>query len=307
MVILMNLTLLIGGIALFIYSIDYLSTNLTNISLNKVKQKLNTMTSSTLKSLSTGFLATTIIQSSSAVIILTISLINAKMLSFNNSIGIMLGSNIATTITSFITGLNLEKISAYIMLLGIILSFFKTKKIGKIIFAIGLLFYSLFLISISINNIKNSTDLYYYIQSVSSSFILSIIVGTLITLILQSSSIFIAILQILASGGLLTIYQTIPFIFGANIGTTFDSFYGLINSNKDAKKLAHFNLIFNIATVILFSILLTPFKYLINFTINLLNANTAISIAIINILFNTLGVLLILPFINKIKRYYSKW
>lgn len=303
----MNLTLLIGGIALFIYSIDYLSTNLTNMSLNKVKQKLNTMTSSTLKSLSTGFLATTIIQSSSAVIILTISLINAKMLSFNNSIGIMLGSNIATTITSFITGLNLEKISAYIMLLGIILSFFKTKKIGKIIFAIGLLFYSLFLISISINNIKNSTDLYYYIQSVSSSFILSLIVGTLITLILQSSSIFIAILQILATGGLLTIYQTIPFIFGANIGTTFDSFYGLINSNKDAKKLAHFNLIFNIATVILFSILLTPFKYLINFTINLLNANTAISIAIINILFNTLGVLLILPFINKIKRYYSKW
>ena len=303
----MNLTLLIGGIALFIYSIDYLSTNLTNMSLNKVKQKLNTMTSSTLKSLSTGFLATTIIQSSSAVIILTISLINAKMLSFNNSIGIMLGSNIATTITSFITGLNLEKISAYIMLLGIILSFFKTKKIGKIIFAIGLLFYSLFLISISINNIKNSTDLYYYIQSVSSSFILSIIVGTLITLILQSSSIFVAILQILATGGLLTIYQTIPFIFGANIGTTFDSFYGLINSNKDAKKLAHFNLIFNIATVILFTILLTPFKYLINVTINLLNANTAISIAIINILFNTLGVLLILPFINKIKRYYSKW
>ena len=95
------------------------------------------------------------------------------------------------------------------MLLGIILSFFKTKKIGKIIFAIGLLFYSLFLISISINNIKNSTDLYHYIQSVSSSFILSIIVGTLITLILQSSSIFIAILQILATGGLLTIYQTI--------------------------------------------------------------------------------------------------
>ena len=159
----------------------------------------------------------------------------------------------------------------------------------------------------SINNIKNSTDLYYYIQSVSSSFILSIIVGTLITLILQSSSIFVAILQILATGGLLTIYQTIPFIFGANIGTTFDSFYGLINSNKDAKKLAHFNLIFNIATVILFTILLTPFKYLINVTINLLNANTAISIAIINILFNTLGVLLILPFINKIKRYYSKW
>lgn len=303
----MNLTLLIGGISLFIYSIDYLTSNLALLSLNKVKEKLNTMTSSTFKSLSTGFLATTIIQSSSAVIILTISLINAKIISFNSSIGIMLGSNVATTITSFITGLNLEKISAYIMLIGLILSFFKTKKTGKIIFSIGLLFYSLFLTSIAINNIKNSTNLYSYIQSVSTSFILSIIVGALITLILQSSSIFVAILQILSSGGLLTIYQAIPFIFGANIGTTFDSFYGLINSNKEAKKLAHFNLIFNISTVILFSIFISPFKYLINFTINLLNTNTAISIAIINILFNTIGVLLIIPFLNKIKRYYAKW
>ena len=303
----MNLTLLIGGISLFIYSIDYLTSNLALLSLNKVKEKLNSITSSTFKSFSTGFLATTIIQSSSAVIILTISLINAKILSFNNSIGIMLGSNIATTITSFITGLNLEKISAYIMLIGLVLSFFKTKKTGKIIFSIGLLFYSLFLTSMAINNIKNSTNLYTYIQSVSSSFALSIIIGTLITLILQSSSVFVAILQILATGGLLTIHQTIPFIFGANIGTTFDSFYGLINSNKDAKKLAHFNLIFNISTVILFSLFISPFKHLINFTTNLFNANTAISIAVINILFNTIGVLLILPFINKIKRYYSKW
>lgn len=305
----MNLTLLIGGISLFIYSIDYLSTNLISISLNKIKQKLNSITSSTLKSLSTGFIATALIQSSSAVIILTISLINAKALTFNNSIGIMLGSNIATTITSFITGLNIEKLSAYILLTGLILSFFKekTKKTGKIIFAIGLLFYSLFLTSFAINNIKNSTTIHLYIQSVSSSFILSVIIGTLITLILQSSSVFIAILQIIASSGLLSIYQAIPFIFGANIGTTFDSFYGLINSSKDAKKLAHFNLIFNISTVILFSILIVPFKSLIKITTTFFNTNIALSIAIINILFNTIGVIIILPFINKIKRYYSKW
>ena len=148
----MNLTMFLGGICLFIYSIDYLGKNLTHLSINKVKKKLNNLTSSTLKSLSTGFLATTIIQSSSAVIMLTISLINAKLLTFNNSIGIMLGSNIATTITSFIIGLNIEKISAYIMLLGLTLTFFKNniKKTGKITFSIGLLFYSLFLISYSV-------------------------------------------------------------------------------------------------------------------------------------------------------------
>lgn len=305
----MNITFLIGGICLFIYSIDYLGKNLTNLSINKVKQKLNNMTSSTLKSLSTGFLATTIIQSSSAVIMLTISLINAKLLTFNNSIGIMLGSNIATTITSFIIGLNIEKISAYIMLLGLILTFFKKnlKKTGKITFSIGLLFYSLFLISYSIDNLKNSQTLYLYIQNASSSFLLSIIIGILITLILQSSSVFIAILQILATSNFLTIYQTIPFIFGANIGTTFDSFYGIFNCEKDAKKLAHFNLTFNFATVIIFSIFINPFKTLIHTITNLLNTNTAISIAIINITFNLIGVLLTIPFISKIKRYYSKW
>ena len=305
----MNLTLLIGGICLFIYSIDYLSKCLTHLSINKVKQKLNNMTSSTIKSLSTGFLATTIIQSSSAVIMLTISLINAKLLTFNNSIGIMLGSNIATTITSFIVGLNIEKISAYIMLTGLILTFFKDnlKKTGKTIFSIGLLFYSLFLTSLAINNLKNSQTLYFYIQNVSSSFLLSIIIGTLITLILQSSSVFVAILQILATSGFLTIYQTIPFIFGANIGTTFDSFYGIFNSEKDAKKLAHFNLFFNLTTVLIFSIFITPFKSLISIITTTLNTNTAISIAIVNISFNLIGVLLILPLISKIKRYYSKW
>lgn len=302
----MVLTLLIGGIILFIYSIDLLSNNLITMSLNKVKKKLLSLTSSTSKSLLVGFLSTALIQSSSAVIMITISLINANLLSFNNSIGIMLGSNIATTVTSFIVGLNLEKLSAFIMLLGFILMQFK-KKIGKIIFAIGLLFYSLFLMSHAVNYFKDSTIFYNYIQNVSNSFILSIVVGTLITLILQSSGVFIAILQVLAMSGFISVYQAIPFIFGANIGTTFDSFYGFTNASKDSKKLAHFNLIFNIGTVIFFSILIKPFKLLVKSTINLFNFNIAINIAITNVLFNLLGVLIILPLIPKIKRYYSKW
>ena len=305
----MNLTLLIGGVILFIYSIDILSNNLTNITLDKINQKLTKMTSSTSKSIATGFIATTIIQSSSAVIMLTITLINANLLNFNNSIGIMLGSNIATTTTSFIIGLNLEKISSYIMLIGILLvnGKEKAKKIGKITFSIGLLFFSLYLMSLSISSLKESQTIYNYINNVSSSFILSILVGSLITLTLQSSSVFIAILQILAMSNFITLYQAIPFIFGANIGTTFDSFYGILNAKKDSKKLAHFNLFFNIGTVIFFSLFIKPFSKLISFVTNLFYFNIAIDIAIANILFNFLGVILIIPFLPKIKRYYSKW
>ena len=156
MVIKVTLTLLIGGIILFIYSIDFLSNNLINMSLNKVKQKLLKMTSNTSKSLLVGFITTALIQSSSAVIMLTIGLINAKLLTFNNSIGIMLGSNIATTVTSFIVGLNLEALSAYIMLLGMILMINKGKiaKVGKITFAIGLLFFSLFFLKKLVNRAR---------------------------------------------------------------------------------------------------------------------------------------------------------
>lgn len=302
----LTFTLMLGGIILFIYSIDLLSNNLISLSLKKVKNKLLNLTSTTSKSLIMGFISTSLIQSSSAVIMITISLINANLLSFNNSIGIMLGSNIATTITSFIVGLNLEKISAFIMLIGFILMQLK-KKSGKIIFAIGLLFYSLFLMSTAVDSFKDSAIFYNYIQSVSNSFILSIVVGMLITLILQSSSVFIAILQVLALSGFLSVYQAIPFIFGANIGTTFDSFYGFTSASKDSKKLAHFNLIFNILSVILFSIFIKPFNLLVKTTINIFNFNIAIDIAIANVLFNLIGVLLILPFIPKIKRYYSKW
>jgi len=305
----MTITLLLGGIILFIYSIDILSNNLISLSLNNVRQKFLKLTSSTPKSLLIGFISTALIQSSSAVITLTIGLINARILTFDNSIGIMLGSNIATTITSFIVGLNLEKTSAYIMLSGMLMMIGKTKisKAGKIVFNIGLLFYSLFLMSMAVDSFKDSTIFYNYIQSVSASFILSIIVGALITLILQSSSVFIAILQVLALSGFITLYQAIPFIFGANIGTTFDSFYGILNAEKDSKKLANFNLLFNIGTVIIFSIFIKPFNSLIKLVTNHFTFNIAIDIAIANILFNLIGVLLVLPLLPKIKRYYSKW
>jgi phosphate:Na+ symporter len=124
---------------------------------------------------------------------------------------------------------------------------------------------------------------------------------------LQSSSVFIAILQVLSLSGFITLNQAIPFIFGANIGTTFDSFYGILSAKKDSKKLAHFNLFFNIGTVIIFSFLIKPFMKLVNYIINLFNFNIAINIAIANILFNILGVLVVLPFIPKIKKYYEKW
>ena len=306
----MNISLLLGGVILFIYSIDSLTNDLLKLSLNKIKEKLKLFTSSLHSSILTGFISTAIIQSSSALIMITIALINANLLTFNQSLGIVLGSNIATTITSFIVGLNMEKYASSIMLISLIFISHKNKKISKIAkisFSLGLLFFSIFLMSQASINLENDPRIYTYINKVANNYFLSIIVGTLLTGALQSSSVFIAITQILALSGFISLHQAIPLVFGANIGTSFDALITLLSSNKESKKLAHFSILFNIITVLIFSILITPFSFILDKTASFLNANIAIEIALINILFNLFGVLLTLPFIEKIKRYYAKW
>jgi phosphate:Na+ symporter len=310
MVIKMNLALLLGGVILFIYAIDLLTNDLLKLSIDKIKEKLYKFTSSLHSSLLTGFLSTALIQSSSAIIMLTIALINANILTFNQSIGIVLGSNIATTLTSFIVGLNIEKYASLIMLISLIFTYNKNAKIAryaKISFSISLLFFSIFLMSESTLSIQENPKIYTFINKIASNYLLSLLIGILLTASLQSSSVFIAIIQILAMSGFISLYQAIPLIFGANIGTSFDALITIFSSNKESKKLAHFSILFNLITVILFSILISPFTFILDFFSSLLNANIAINIALINILFNLLGVLLTIPFINKIKRYYAKW
>lgn len=303
-------TLLIGGICLFIYSIDLMSKNLEYLSQEKIKRRLTSATKSTGRGLFMGFISMAIIQSSSAVTILTISLINARLLSFENSIALVLGSNIATTITSFLVGINIENVSSVIMLFGVILMFSKKDRVhlaGRLILAIGLLFFSLYIMSLSILELKDSPVFYEYVQRVSDSFIISLVVGCLLTLVLQSSSLFVAILQVLAMAGFLSLKNAIPFIFGANIGTTFDSFFGIMHSKKEGKKLIHFHFYFNLLTVVFFSIFSNSFYKLVLVVISIASFNIKIQIAIANILFNILGVILVLPFLKQVKRYYARW
>lgn len=306
----MNLSMLLGGVILFIYSIDILSNDLLKLSIDSIKQKLKKFTSSFKSSLLTGFISTSIIQSSSALIMITIALINANLLTFDQSIGIILGSNVATTITSFIVGLNIEKFAPFIMLISLILIYSKNENIsktGKISFALGMLFFSIFLMSEATIYLQEEPQIYTYINKVANNYFLSLLVGILLTSALQSSSVFIAIIQILALSGFISLHQAIPLIFGANIGTSFDPLLTIFNCNKESKKLAHFSILFNILTVIFFTILLNPFTKILDVIVSLIQANVAINIAIINILFNVLGVLITLPFLNKIKRYYAKW
>jgi len=306
----MDVTTLVGGLALFLYSLESISSSLIKASIDKVKNKLTTLTKSFKSSFFTGFISTILIQSSSALIMLTIALINANLLTFNSSVGIVLGSNIATTISSLLFGINIEKISSILLLITLFITRSKNKKISsisKVFFYVFLLFFSLKLISSPLSSLKENPLMITYIKKSTSNFILSLIIGTLLTASLQSSSLFVALLQVLALNNIIDVNEAIPLIFGANIGTSFDALITLFTGNKESKKLAHFSILFNLSTSIFFSIFILPFKFIINSIISFLHSPAAMSIAIINTTFNILGVLLVIPFIKKIKRYYSKW
>lgn len=310
MVKIVNTTLLIASIALFIYSLDSISKSLLTLSIPKIKSKIKEATMSTKASFITGFLSTLLIQSSSAIIALTISMVNANILTFNQSIGIVLGSNIATTFSSLLIGINLEKISPFFLIISFLFSKSKNKKtssIFKIIFFISLLFFSIYLMSYSLSDLKDTSALMPYIKKATHSPILGLLIGTLLTAALQSSSLFIVILQILASTNIITINDALPLILGANIGTSFDAILTLFSSNKESKKLSHFSIFFNVITSIVFFVSLPIFSKSITFITNIFSLSVQTSIAISNIIFNILGVILTIPFIKQIKRYYSKW
>ncbi|MBR3891495.1 MAG: Na/Pi cotransporter family protein [Bacilli bacterium] len=306
----MNITLLIGGIALFIYSLEAISKSLISASIPKIKPKIETLTSSDKKAFITGFCSTLITQSSSAIILLTITLINANILSFNQSIGIVLGSNIATTLSSIFIGINIEKIAPIIMLISLLLTKSKNQKISSIsktIFFISLLFFSIFLLSFSMSSLKENSLFILYVKKATENSFLSLIIGVLLTAVLQSSSLFITILQILSNTNIITIMEALPLILGANIGTSFDALLTLFSSNKESRKLAHFSIFFNVITSLIFFIFLTPFSFIITLINNIFSLSNASVIAIANILFNLGSVIITIPLINKIKRYYSKW
>lgn len=302
------LPLLIGGVVLFLYAISKLSDVLKDIFSERAKEVIVKYTSHVGSSILIGTLLTAILGSSSAVIIIVIVFINAKTLNFRQAIGLIMGANIGTTFSSQIIALDIGKYSIIPLIIGLLIEVFvkheNWRKRGNVMFYFGMLFFGLHLMEESVIPLRGSEVFSNWIEQVEGSSIKGALAGGLITLIIQSSSGTVGMAIVLGKQQLLSVSGGIAVMLGAELGTCSDTLIATINGSKQALKAGLFHLFFNLSTIIVGLLLFIPFVNMVNKLTQTDDIGSMIANA--HMLFNILGVLVMLPFINSAETLLNK-
>lgn len=302
---------LLGGLALFLYGMNILSNGLDKLAGGKMEQILKTMTSSKLKGLLLGMGVTAAIQSSSALTVMLVGLVNSGIMQLSQAISVTMGSNIGTTITAWILSLagidsdvfilkilKPSTFSPIVAFIGIALMMIakapKKKDIGSICLGFAVLMFGMEMMSDSVSPLAEMPG-FRNILTAFSNPILGVLAGAIFTAAIQSSSASVGVLQAISITGSLTYGAAIPIIMGQNIGTCISALMASIGANKNARRVAVVHVLFNCIGTVVFLLLWTIINGLFKFDF----VSTAISpfyIAIIHTIFNVLTTALLLPF-----------
>ena len=297
-----ELQILVAGltaIILFIFGLEHFSREIENISGDRFRHFISTATRVPVVGLFLGAGVTAVIQSSSATSVIAISLVNAGVLSFKNSVGIIFGSNIGTTITAQLVAFKLTAFAPALIIAGFALSLTRTRYaiFGKSIFYFGFVFFSLQLISSALAPLQQEPALVEYLTRPQNP-LLAILIGCLFTALVQSSSVTTGLAIIFTQQGLLGLENAVPLIMGANIGTTATALIAMVKMDLAAKKTALSHFLFNVGGVVIF----LPVFFLFENRLADLNANPAIALANIHLVFNIGTSLVFLVLINPFTR-----
>ncbi|MEY8350088.1 Na/Pi cotransporter family protein [Bacillus cereus] len=291
----------IGGLGIFLFGIKYMGDGLQQAAGDRLRDILDRFTTNPLMGVLAGMLVTVLIQSSSGTTALTVGLVSAGFMTLRQAIGVIMGANIGTTVTAFIIGIKIGEYALPIMAVGaILLFFFKNKKVqslGQVVFGFGMLFFGLELMSTGMKPLRSLESFQELTVSMSNSPVLGVIVGTVFTLIVQSSSATIGILQELFGQGAIDLKAALPVLFGDNIGTTITAVLAAIGTSIAARRAALVHVIFNIVGTIIFTIFLVPFTNLIQYFQTSLNLNPEMTIAFAHGTFNVTNAIIQFPFI----------
>jgi phosphate:Na+ symporter len=301
----------LGGLGLFLFGLRLMSTSLKNIGGKKLVNFLAKTTDTPLKGLVTGTLVTAFIQSSSATTSITLGLISSGLLTLNQGFAIILGSNIGTTVTPIIIGLNLSDHALPLIALGAFLTLiFKKEKVrlvGSAILGLGMLFFGLELISSQLLDLTSTGFFKDSISSMSHNSMLGFLVGTVFTAVIFSSSAIIGIVQKIYESRSMELVVAIPILLGANVGTTLTSVFSLIGSSVEAKRTALANIIFNFAGAVIFIIILGPFTSLNQLIEDrFLKPYSMHTIAIAHIIFNVISTVIMFFFIDPLVKLVTR-
>lgn len=265
---------LLGGLAVFLYGMNMMSECLQKAAGEKMKKILEMLTKNPVMGAVAGALVTAVLQSSSATTVMAIGFVSAGLMTLPQSISIILGANIGTTMTAQLIAFKLSDYIYIIIFAGFIVSFVckseKVKNVGQTVFAFGLLFLGIETMGSVMKPLATSPVFTDLIGKVAHIPILGVAVGTLMTLVVQSSSATIAVLQNFASQAgpdgvtsIIGLTGAIPILFGDNIGTTITAVLASIGQSRDAKRTAVAHCVFNISGCLLFIWFIKPFAYVI--------------------------------------------
>lgn len=314
--ILKTILTMVGGLALLIYGMKMLSSNLKKITGGKLEKILVNATNNPLKGLIVGFVITVMTQSSATTTVLVVGLVNSEILTLKNAIPIIMGANIGTTMNSQILrltslgGTNLLSLLspasfAPILLITSLLinqkaKKKKTKDISSMIMGLGILFTGMVTMVNSASSLSDLPILPKLLSSLSNP-ILGVIVGALVTALVQSSSATVGILQALSTTGKITYSTTIPIILGQNIGTCFTSILASIGGSSNAKRVAAVHLYFNLIGTVIFLVGIYTYQHFVGFSFweNVVNMG---SIANFHTIFNVTSTVLLFPFMGLIEK-----
>lgn len=277
---------------------------------DRLRDLLDKFTSNPFMGVLSGIVVTVLIQSSSGTTVLTVGLVNAGFMTFRQAIGVIMGANIGTTVTAFIIGLDIGEYALPILAVGcFLLFFFKSQKvnaIGQAIFGFGALFFGLELMSSGMSPLRSLETFHELTVSMSESSILGIVIGTVFTMIVQSSSATVGILQGLFSEGAIELKAAIPVLFGDNIGTTITAVLASIGASVAARRAAFTHVFFNLVGTIIFTIILGWFTSYVTFLQTYLNLNPEMTIAFAHGSFNVANTIIQFPFIGAIAWLITK-
>lgn len=312
-----NFTVILSGIAIFIIGMFFMQDGFKQLSGGILEKLLEKFTSNTFYAIATGFLSTSVVQSSTIITLIVVSFLSAELLTLVQAVGIVFGSNVGSTTTAWIvSSLGVDvKISTYafpMLVFGVVLRFFKSNGVkgsGNVLLGLGFIFLGISYMKDGFDIMKNSIDLASYAMEGYLGIIVYILIGILITVVIQSSAATLAIVITALNADSITYVNAIALAIGANVGTTLTTILASFASNENGKRVALIHFLFNIISATFITILIYQFIDLTDFIAPFLGVsdnNYGMKLALFHTIFSVTGVILLTPAISLLVKLSEK-
>ncbi len=295
---------LMGGLGLFLYGMKLMSDGLEKAAGAKMRSILEFFTKTPLRGILIGTFFTAVIQSSSAATVMVVSFVNSGLMNLYQAAGVIMGANIGTTVTSQLIAFNLSALAPAIVMAGVVLAMFckktKLQRIGEVLLGFGILFMGLNTMSSSMAVLRESPRVVEIMSSLDNHFV-ALLMGIVVTAVLQSSSATVGIILLLAQQGLLDIRICLFIILGCNIGACVSALLAGLNGKRDAKRASLIHLLFNIiGTVLMFIVFTLALEPVVTFISSISGGEPGREVANAHTLIKIVEVIALAPFIKQI-------